>query len=142
MIYFLDASAFVKRYVQEPGTSTVRNLGRRGKLAASALSLVEVPAALHRRARQGDLSVSAARTSAARARADLEQIDLVEPRGAVLALAAELVDRYPLRAYDAVQLASAVRLLQATGLASTFVCADAALAAAARGEGLRALRPR
>jgi uncharacterized protein len=142
VIYFLDASALVKRYVQEPGTSMVRNLSRRGRLTASALSLVEVPSALHRRARQGDLSTTVARSCVARARADLDQMDLVEPRGAVLSLASELVERHLLRAYDAVQLASALRLRDATGLASTFVCADATLATAARREGLRALRPR
>ncbi|OGQ13288.1 MAG: hypothetical protein A2138_27965 [Deltaproteobacteria bacterium RBG_16_71_12] len=128
--------------MQEPGTTMVRNLNRRGRLAASALSFVEVPAALHRRARHGDISMVAARSCAARARADLDRVDLVEPRGTVLAIAAELVERHPLRACDAIQLASALRLRDATGLASTFVCADTTLIAAAKGEGLRVLRPR
>jgi predicted nucleic acid-binding protein len=46
VIHFLDASALVKRYVQEPGTDDIRRLVRgRSRLAASALSLVEIPSA-------------------------------------------------------------------------------------------------
>jgi predicted nucleic acid-binding protein len=37
--YFLDASALVKRYIEEPGSDTVRSLARRRRaLAASRLS--------------------------------------------------------------------------------------------------------
>ena len=43
MIWFLDASALVKRYVREPGSDVVRGLvRRRRRLAAAAVSLVEV----------------------------------------------------------------------------------------------------
>ncbi len=104
MIYFLDASALVKRYVREPGSDLVRGLVRRKRrMAASGVSSVEV-------------------------------------RGPVLSLAALLCERHPLRAYDAIQLASALRLGSEGGIAITFVCADDALHAAARAEDIRGMR--
>lgn len=140
MIWFLDASALTKRYVQEPGSEAVRRIFRnRVRRAASALSLVEVPAAIFRRARKGDVSEETAARVAERVPTDLEATDLVEARGEVLALASELVARRPLRAYDAIQLASALRLARQTRLALTFVCADRPLCAAARAEGVRSL---
>ena len=141
MIRFLDSSAFVKRYVREPGSDAVARLFRpASKLAASSLALVEVSAALFKRARAGDLAPEVARRHAARVAADLDELHVVEARGPVLDLAAELVSRRPLRAYDAVQLASAIRLSRGAGVAVTFVCADETLSAAAVAEGIRALR--
>ena len=82
MIYFLDASALVKRYIAEQGSETIRSLvRRRQRLAASRLSAVEVPAALFRRARQGDLDMGAAHTLVARVTADLDEMEVVEVRG-------------------------------------------------------------
>jgi predicted nucleic acid-binding protein len=70
LIYFLDASALVKRYIQEEGRDVVRPLFRR-RVAASAISGVEVPAALFRRAPEGDLSEARARDLVKRVVADL-----------------------------------------------------------------------
>ncbi|MGH7435515.1 MAG: type II toxin-antitoxin system VapC family toxin [Polyangiaceae bacterium] len=141
MIYFLDSSALVKRYVREAGSVTVAGLfRRRAKLAASGLAIVEVPAALFRRARAGDLAMGAAQAHAADVARDLDQMYVVEARKAVLDSAHDLVERHPLRAYDAVQLASALRIVQSTEASVTFVCADRGLAGAAIAESLRTLR--
>jgi hypothetical protein len=140
LIHFLDASALVKRYVQEPGTDDIRRLSRRrSRLAASALSFVEIPSALSRRARAGDLPLDAAREHSARVARDLGEMHVILPRTPVLDIASDLVWRHPLRAYDALQLASAVWLARETQLALTFVCADRKLADAATAQGLRAM---
>jgi predicted nucleic acid-binding protein len=53
-LYYLDASAWVKRYQQEQGSTWVEQLLRSdAHLACSALGLVEVCAALGRRRRGG-----------------------------------------------------------------------------------------
>jgi predicted nucleic acid-binding protein len=141
LIHFLDASALVKRYVSEPGSEAVRALFRgRRRLGASAVSLVEVTAALFRRWRAGELTPEVARGGAPQVALDLEEFELVEVRPPVLAFAAELVVRHPLRAYDAIQLACAVRLARSAGVALTFVCADRDLLTAAVAEGLKARR--
>jgi len=138
LIHFLDASALVKRYVKEAGSEDVRRLVRRKpRLATSILSGVEIPSALARRTREGDLPRDAAREHSRRVASDLSETHVVAARVQVLELAAELVWRHPLRAYDAVQLASAVWLARESRMALTFVCADQRLATAAAAEGLR-----
>ena len=140
MIYFLDASALVKRYIREPGSAAVRSLLRRRRtLAVSAVSAVEVPSALWRRARLGDLSTELARRFADQLPFDLEAMDVVEVRAPVLELAAQLVEQHPLRADDAIQLASALRLAREARLALTFACSDGPLRDAATAEGIKAL---
>jgi len=141
VIYFLDASALVKRYVAERGSDVVRGLVRRRRsLAASRISSVEIPAAIWKRARAGDITADTAKSITARLGPDLAEMRVVEVRAALLDRAADLVAHRPLRAYDAVQLASAAWLGTETGLAITFACSDAGLAKAATAEGLRVLR--
>ncbi len=141
MITFFDASALVKRYVDESGTTAIRALFRARRLrpAVSRLTAVEVPAALARRARRGDLPERVARACAKHLASDLAEMHVVEPRGPLIEQAADLVWRHDLRAYDALQLASALYLLREVGSATRFVCADRALTVVAVREGLRAL---
>jgi uncharacterized protein len=101
----------VKRYIREPGHEAVRPLFRR-RAAAAAISGIEVPAALWRRAREGDLAEARARALVEQAKADLAEMILVEVRRGVIERAQRLVEQHPLRAYDAVQLASARRLCE------------------------------
>jgi predicted nucleic acid-binding protein len=141
LIYFLDSSALAKRYLAEPGSYRIRLLIQKRKdLAVSRISSVEIAAALSRRARQGDLGQDAARMLSQRMEEDLQAMRVVELRTPVLELAAALVWQHPLRAYDALQLGSALRLARATGLAVTFVCSDAHLCQAASEEELRVQR--
>jgi predicted nucleic acid-binding protein len=138
VIHFLDASVLVKRYVDEPGSRALRAfLRKRRQIAASRLSAVEVPSALWRRARDGSLRVEDVHRSLSALATDLSELDVVEARPAVIQLAASLVARHPLRAYDAVQLASALRLGRDTGLSLSFSSADERLTEVARLEGLR-----
>ena len=55
-VYYLDSSAWVKRYVFEVGSDFVGNLfSRKESLACSALGLVEITATLARKRKAGDL---------------------------------------------------------------------------------------
>ena len=57
--YFFDASALVKRFVKETGTTWVANLlrpSRQNTIYISRITTVEVVAALTRRSGSGDLS--------------------------------------------------------------------------------------
>ena len=68
------------------------------------------------------------------------QYRLIEADSTVCDIAQDLVIRQPLRAYDAVQLASALAahraLIAANLLPLTFVCADTRIIAVAQVEGL------
>ena len=59
----------------------------------------------------------------------------------VLDLAGSIIDRYPLRAYDALQLAGCLALRSAAPSTPVFVCADQQLLQAAEAEGLVWLDP-
>ncbi len=138
MIHFLDSSALVKRYIEEDGSSVIALLFRGRKiLAASRLAEVEVPLALARRARRGDLSEADARTHAEQVLRDLKVLRVVELRARTFERARELGWAHGLRAYGALQLAAASQLKTGTGMSLTFWCADDDLNEAARAEGLR-----
>ena len=92
-----------------------------------------------RRASPHRLPLDAARERSRQVAADLSETHVVAVRPQVLDLAAELAWRNPLRAYDAVQLASAVWLTHESRIALTFVCADRRLATVAGAEGLRTM---
>jgi hypothetical protein len=139
MIYFLDASALVKRYVMEPGTERIRPLFRRGaNVAVSRMSEVEVASALVRRMVAGDLDHVQVEAHLSSLSTDLLLCDVVEICSSVIRLARELVGAHALRAYDAVQLACALRAKGRGAL--TFLCADGELTDAAAAEGLRVER--
>lgn len=138
MIYFLDTSALVKRYVTEPGSADVRSLFRRRRpIAVARIASAELAAAVARQHREGVVTATTRDAIWARLNRDFAQMTVVEVRAAMLSRVPALVVRWPLRGYDAVQLAAALTL-QATGISTTFWSSDGNLVAAALGEGLRA----
>ena len=136
MSTFADTSAVVKLYVDEPGHDVVRRLG---PLIVSRLARVEVVAALWAIQRRGRLSAGAAATLVAAFEADYTTPGLpyavVEPVPSVLDDAAGLAGAHGLRAYDAVQLASARAAAAADDRVRTFAAFDGALRDAAAREG-------
>lgn len=141
---YLDTSALIKRYVAETGSEWVRALAdptSGNLLLTSRLTIVETRSALARRRREapiGDDDHSLLlRVLASHA---LAQYHFVEVEAPVVELAGTLLDRHILRAYDAVQLASALiidQALVAAGLSPlVFVAADDRLLIAAQAEGL------
>ncbi|MDH7486025.1 MAG: type II toxin-antitoxin system VapC family toxin [Anaerolineae bacterium] len=151
--FYLDSSALVKYYVIERGTNWVRELidarledQWQHSISTTLLSVAEVTAAFHRRRRMGEITKKLCAALVSRyLRDDRERQALIRADESVVNLAAELTERHPLRAYDAVQLATALilnRSLLAERLpALTFVSADDVLCAAARAEGLLAENP-
>lgn len=138
MIEFFDTSALVKHYVREPGSAAVRTALRRKTPVVARIAHAELASALARLCREGSLDARARDRLLARIDADFATFDVVELRPAVSRMAAALVCRHPLRALDALQLASALALGRPT---VRFWCADERLVAAASAEGLRTTTP-
>lgn len=141
MTAFLDSSAIVKLYVDEEHHPRVRELAP--AYVVSALARVEVPAALWRKARIKELSSTDAVLLAngfeddlLAAEADSRRFEIVPVTPPVLDRAAALVAVHPLRAFDGVQLASALLVDGLHESEITFVSFDRALNAAAEAEGL------
>jgi predicted nucleic acid-binding protein len=140
---FADSSALVKLYADEAGAELVRPVN---PLVVAQVARVEVPAALWRKHRLGELSATDAAILVAAFEADYFGADEGEPRLLVIATTAAVFDQaarltgvHGLRAYDAVQLASASAAHAATAGGIAFLAFDKALRAAAAAEGLEVL---
>lgn len=138
MSAFADSSALVKLYADEPGFEAVRD---RRTYVVSALARVEVPAALWRKQRMGELPAEACSLLVRAFTADLltggsaTRLLGVAITDRVLTDAARLTGSRGLRAYDAVQLACARAARAADPEITTFACFDRALSDAAAAEG-------
>lgn len=147
--YYFDASALSKRYVRETGTEWVRgltDLATDNTLLTPRITMVEVYSALARRKREGSVPAVACNTAAQAFTAhSAAEYDFVELAMEVVTGARDLLEQYPLRAYDAVQLASALLVNQALQAARlpplVFLSADDRLNEVASAEGLAVDNP-
>jgi uncharacterized protein len=148
-VYYFDASAFVKHYLKEPGSFWVNELLKatpQDRFVSTELIGVEVVCAIARAEREKRIGRALRNSLAARAIEETRSIlRLTETSRQILGPASQLALRHALRAYDAIHLATALRVLSETGAlglpAPIFVTADANLLAAARAEGLAAEDP-
>lgn len=145
-LYYLETSALVKLYVYEPGTErlvglTADNAGHR--FAILSLAQVEFRSAIRRQQRGGEISGSEADALIDSFHRHLEGRFVVQPfTEALLDVALALIDGYPLKGYDAMQLAGYLMLRSISGAEEPiFVCADKTLLSAARNEGCPILDP-
>ncbi len=143
MIVFADSSALVKLYADESDHQLVRELG---SLVVSTLARVEVPAAIWRKHRMGELGSADAAILVTAFEADYHgsgddppRFGVVSATPAVLDTAARFVGVHSLRAYDAVQLASAAAAAAAIPECRTVVAFDSTLRAATAKEGFALL---
>lgn len=151
--YYFDSSALVKLYIFERGSHWVRRLvespqGPPPSVISSKLSIVETTGAFFKRRRQGLISESLKERLVSRFLYDTRhRYILTVPTDDVLTLAIDLLQRHPLRAYDAMQLATAlivnsqIQPTQERDTALIFVSADNVLCRAAQMEGVIAEDP-
>jgi uncharacterized protein len=113
-IYFLDSSALIKRYVVEIGSPWIKTLtdAQTGNsLLLVRITWVEVLSAFARRQREGGITAAEVAALIAKFRSEFNsRYRVIEVDLALVERAGELIVQYPLRAYDAVQLASALRV--------------------------------
>ena len=122
---YFDTSALIKRYVREPGTTRVVSLLRRHDLLSSAITPVEVMSALCRRKRNGELSEEDFAATLTRVQSERIRWELVEVGGMVLNRAEAIVQgTVPMRAMDAVHVASLMTFQAAAGIRIPFVTGD------------------
>jgi len=147
-IYFFDSSALVKRYARESGSRWVWVTVRpdpETTVWTSRLTWVEILSALSRRKREGTIEeqVLAREVDLLRFHFAM-QYQIAEVDATVIQLAGEVVQAYALRAADAIQLATALRLhaaVEPNEATFSFVSADARLLLAAEQAGLDTFNP-
>lgn len=142
---YLDTSALVKLYIEEEGSARVAALtADQGdvQIVILDITLIESRSAVRRRQRQGDISGADADQVLKQIEEDATVTFLLQPAtSAVMEEAARLLDRHPLRAYDALQLAGCLVVRHNVPGPLTFVCADTRLCEAASFEGVSTLNP-
>lgn len=143
--YYLDASALVKRYTDEPGSTWIRRLtepSAQDTVLIAEVTLAEVAAALaaKHRAPRGITQQQRDRALSRFLQDCDEHFLLLLIDRPVIDRAVELTQNYRLRGYDAVQLATALiasETLQSQNLPPPiFVAGDEDLLTAARNESL------
>jgi predicted nucleic acid-binding protein len=113
VILYLDTSSLVKLYIEEAGTSDVQELVVGADVVATSdVAYPETRAALARR--HGDGSLSAAHFRAAKRAVDTDwpSYVAVTATAALCREAGSLAERYRLRGFDAIHLASFVEVLR------------------------------
>ena len=137
---YLDTSALIKRFVAEKGSPLVQTLvTRKGPIATAKIAYAEVYAGLTRKLREGHLSDAQYALACRQFEADWQAYIRVELHDDTLCLARDLIQRHPLRGFDAIHLASAISLKNALGEDITFAAADERLLRAAEAEDLKIL---
>ncbi|MBN1316479.1 MAG: type II toxin-antitoxin system VapC family toxin [Anaerolineales bacterium] len=147
--YYVDTSALVKRYADETGSVWFRAIFSAKpspSIITVHLSVVEITSALTRRLREGVLASAEYAQLQNMFRSDcMNEYEIVTAVGNIIDQANRLLEAYPLRAYDAVHLATAVvanQRLVDNGLAPLiFLSSDDRLNDAAISEGLTVDNP-
>jgi hypothetical protein len=141
--YYLDASAWVKRYSAEAGSDQVERLFESGSwLACAALGYVEVCAAVGRK--HAEPTAESAASELHQVHRDWTGFVRIQLTDDIIEQAIESALRWTLRAADGVHLASALYLrhkVEGQQGEVWFVCSDARLTAAAERAGLPVLDP-
>lgn len=140
-VYYLDASAWVKRHFPEPGSAWIQTLfDSQVTLASSVLGYVEVAATLARRSR----IAAGFPERQSQLRAEWQQMFQFELSRRIYEHAAAFAWEHKLRGADAVHLAAADQLQKSLAAQSdslVLVTADLELVTAAQELGLAVVNP-
>jgi predicted nucleic acid-binding protein len=122
---YFDTSALIKRYVTEAGRLEVVKLLGKNACIVSAVLPIEVRSALRRRVTEGTLDEHRVPAILKRFTADRAFWTVIEVSREVLAAAETLSAAHPLRALDAIHVASAQLFATRIGSSAfSFVSAD------------------
>jgi predicted nucleic acid-binding protein len=143
--YYLEATAFAKLFVREPGTDAMIRLMERvedNRKLISAATPLEVYAAIRRREQAGEIAPGDAVEALEALRLESARMVQQPLNPAVLEAARHLLDRSTLSWPAALQLGAALAARDIfKGTAIQFVSSSRALLNAARNEGLETLDP-
>jgi predicted nucleic acid-binding protein len=133
---FTDSSALAKRYIADEKSEELDGLLQSAdSMAVSVLCLPEIVSALCRRLRERFLTKSQYATAKAALESDLADAAVIAMVDEVLLGGIRLLELFPLRASDALQISSAL-----AWQADVFVSADARQCSAAKAAGLKVVK--
>lgn len=140
MIVYLDTSSLVKLYVEEAGSAIVRDVTQKASvIAASKIAYAEARAAFARKQRDDGFSITALRKIVEDLNRDWESYFIIEVTDGIIRSAGDIAEKYLLRGFDSIHLASAVNLKGKIMGEVSFSSTDSKLNRAAGKEGIKVL---
>lgn len=141
MILYLDPSAFLKLYLDEPGSDRVRQaVGAAAACATHLIGYTEMRAGLAQALRMRRISADELAHQLGRFEDDWSRLDVIGVDEPMIRRAGQLAQELGLRGYDSVHLAAVERVVAQVGGAQVlFACLDEALRGAAQRLGIRLL---
>ena len=142
MILYLDTSALVKRYFYEPYSDDVISKWKSAtQIVTSFVAYAETMASMYRKKRESDLAEPVIRNIADAFHQDWESFIRVEVNDKLNGYIDGVVEKYPLRGFDAIHLASAIVIHERLSEDFVFACFDERLTVAAQSEGFKTFPP-
>ena len=124
MIFYLDTSAFIKRYLEELGSQELRKfLKKKGYFFTSKIAYVEVLMTFRRKKTEGFLSDEDFLKLTNKFEKDWLVFNIIELSNEIIKTLKEKVFKHPLKALDAIHLSSAL-WLKDKFINVIFVCSD------------------
>jgi len=137
MILYLDTSALLKKYFKEVGSAEViARWDEAAGIATSSVAYAETMASMYRKKRETSLEDTLIRKITNTFQKDWESFIRVEVNDGLKRHIDRVVEKYPLRGFDAIHLASAIVIHESLPEGFVFACFDDVLVRAARSEGL------
>jgi uncharacterized protein len=144
-VYYLDSSAWVKRYFKEPGSTWIARLFERNeRLASTGLGYVEVMSALVRQQLPHKFNQRKLKQLQELLQADWEGLTGVPLTNEIMEQSVSLAQLHRLRGADAIHLAAALSLktvLTGTKQTVILITSDQELLQAAKDAGLKTTDP-
>jgi uncharacterized protein len=135
MRVFFDTSAFVKRYIEEPGTDKVIEIcGQAEHLVLCVICLPEMISTLNRLVREGKLLTDDYQRTRDLILREIEDAEICYVTPDVVTRTIKCLESNPLRAMDALHLGCALIVEP-----DLFVSSDQRQIEAAKGEGLKVM---
>ncbi len=136
MILYLDTSALVKRYFEEPQSDELISKWKEAEeMVTSAVTYAETVAAFYRKKREANLKEQVIYKILNAFRDEWKSFIRVQVSDELNEVVDQVIGSYPLRGFDAIHLASATLMRQALPEDFLFACFDQRLSMAAKDEG-------
>jgi predicted nucleic acid-binding protein len=137
MIVYLDTSSLVKLYVEEMDSQKVKNIAHNAAaLSTSKIAYAEARSAFARKQKEDGFSPKVLRKVVEEFNRDWESYFVVEITDGVIRFAGDIAEKYLLRGFDSIHLASAIHLKNKINSDLYFSSHDIRLNQTAEKEGL------
>ena len=140
MMVYLDTSSLVKLYVEEIDSEKIRNFAHNAAaVSTSKIAYAEARAAFARKRKEEEFSLKILRRIVEDLNRDWESYFVIEITDGLIRFAGDIAEKYLLRGFDAIHLASAVHLKNKISSDIHFSSYDTRLNQSAEKEGILVL---